>query len=64
MKADTVYGLFGVATPFDPSFSLVSSPLLPPLALAALRLSFAFYGTVFVLFRLIYEGVKFHSDAS
>lgn len=59
-----VYELLGVAAPFDPSFSLVSSPLLPSLALALLRLILAFYGTVFVIFRLVYEGIRDHSDAS
>ncbi|EKM54929.1 uncharacterized protein PHACADRAFT_142709 [Phanerochaete carnosa HHB-10118-sp] len=62
MKAG-VYDLLGVASPFDPSFSLVTSPLLPPLALALLRLSLALYCTFFMLFRLINEGIKNHSDA-
>ncbi|GJE98930.1 hypothetical protein PsYK624_151670 [Phanerochaete sordida] len=60
----SVYEVFGVGAPFDPTFSLVTSPVLPPLALAALRLLLALYGTVFVLFRLIYEGVRDHTDAA
>lgn len=59
-----VYSFLGVQAPFDPNFSLVTSPVLPPLALAVLRLTFAIYGTFFTLFRLIYEGVLDHTDAS
>lgn len=59
-----IYAVLGVDTPFDPHFSLVTSPVVPPLVLAGLRLALALYATVFVLFRLIYEGVRYHSDGS
>ena len=64
MKADKFYALLGVRTPFDPTCSLVTSPFLPPLALAACRLALALYGTVFVVVKLVYEGVNFHTDSS
>ena len=59
-----IYVFLGVDAPFDPHFSLVTSPVLSPLALASVRLALALYGTIFVLVRLIYEGVRFHSDGS
>lgn len=60
----SIYGYLGVDSPFDPSFSLVTSPILSPAALAGLRLFIAFYATVFVLVRLIYEGIRYHSDGT
>ena len=59
-----VYAALAVGAPLDPSFSLVTSPFLSPLALAILRLSLAFYGTVFVVVRLVYEGINLHTDNS
>ena len=59
-----LYGLLGVSSPFDPNFSLVTSPFLSPLALASLRFALALYATVFILVRLIYEGIRYHSDGT
>ncbi|PSR75352.1 hypothetical protein PHLCEN_2v9215 [Hermanssonia centrifuga] len=59
-----LYGLLGVPAPFDTSYTLVTSPILPPLWLAATRLTFAVYGTVFIIFRLAYEGIKYHTDSA
>jgi hypothetical protein len=61
---DRICKILAVGTPFDPTFSLVTSPFLSPLVLAILRLALAFYGTMFVVVKLIYEGIKFHTDAS
>jgi len=40
------YEAFGVSSPFDPTFHYVSSPILPPIVLGALRLLFAVYTLV------------------
>ncbi|KAF8436233.1 hypothetical protein L210DRAFT_3452269 [Boletus edulis BED1] len=40
------YEAFGVSSPFDPTFHYVSSPILPPSVLGALRLLFAVYTLV------------------
>ena len=60
----SVFRFLGVPAPFDSEHTLVTSPVLPPLVLAILRLSLALYGLVFVLYRIIFEGVTSHSDGS
>jgi len=49
---------FGVSAPFDTAERFVTSPVLPPLALAAIRLIFATYGLAVALFSLIWDAVK------
>ena len=50
----SVYTLLGVSTPFDPEARLVTSWLLPPRALAALRLTLGTYAlaTIFAILGL------------
>ena len=57
-------GLFhtlGVAAPFDPEHSLVTSPVFSPLVLAIIRLAFALYILVAVLVILIWDATKLHT---
>ena len=63
-KRKGVYTTLGVPAPFDTSLTLVTSPVLPPLGLAIVRLTFAVYGVFFILYRLIYEGIHQKSDGS
>ncbi|OBZ75420.1 hypothetical protein A0H81_04742 [Grifola frondosa] len=47
----------GVPAPFDPQHTLVTSPFLPPLALAALRMTLAAYALFFVVFQLTWDAL-------
>ena len=57
-----VYSKFGVDVPFDPQYSLVTSPVYPPHTLAALRLLFGFYYLVYFIFKLSWDSVHFPQD--
>ena len=63
-KRKGVYASLGVPAPFDMSLTFVTSPVLPPAGLAIVRLTFATYGLIFMLYRLIYEGTSNHSDGA
>lgn len=56
------YSKFGVHAPFDPQYSLVTSPIYPPLVLALLRLLFGFYYLVYFIFKLSWDSVHFRKD--
>ena len=60
-RADRLYALLGTPAPFDPACTLVTSPVLPPLALAALRLTLAAYALFVVIFELVHESVVDHT---
>ncbi|KAH9923972.1 uncharacterized protein BXZ73DRAFT_50715 [Epithele typhae] len=55
-----LYPAFGVTAPFDPAHELVTSYCLPPVALAALRLSIGTYAAFAVIFELVRESVRDH----
>jgi len=57
-----LYSKFGVAVPFDPQYTLVTSPVFPPLALAALRLLLGFYYLVYFIFKFSWDSVHFPQD--
>ena len=59
-----IYATLAVPDPFDVNFSLVTSPVFSPVVLAIVRLTLAFYGTAFIITRLVYDGIKTHSDSS
>ncbi|KAI0700332.1 hypothetical protein BC835DRAFT_1328424 [Cytidiella melzeri] len=59
-----VHRLLRVPAPFDTTFSLVTSPVVSPTVLAIVRLTLAVYGTIFILARLLYEGIILHTDNS
>ncbi|KAI0339192.1 hypothetical protein BDW22DRAFT_607093 [Trametopsis cervina] len=63
-KGTTIYTTLGVPAPFDATCSLVTSPLFSPLALGLIRLTLAVYGTVFIVFSLVYDTVKLHTGSS
>lgn len=54
------YPHVGVSAPFDARHDFVTSPVLPPLALAAVRLTLGTYALVVLLYQLIYEAVRTH----
>ena len=56
-----LYAHLGVPAPFDPTHDLVTSYALPPLALAALRLTIGSYALFTALFDLIREAVRDHT---
>ena len=56
-----LFRTLGVATPFDPDYSLVTSPVFSPLVLAILRLTFALYILIAVLVILIWDATKLHT---
>lgn len=55
-----LYDRLGAPAPFDPTDSFVTSPVLSPLALAAVRLLFAFYTLFTAVFVLVWQAVKLH----
>ncbi|KIY43488.1 hypothetical protein FISHEDRAFT_53069, partial [Fistulina hepatica ATCC 64428] len=55
---------FGVDDVFDPRDAYVTSPFFGPGILAGLRLTIAFYIFLTLLFMIIWDGVKLHSDNS
>ena len=59
--ADSLYALLGAPAPFDPACTLVTSPVLSPLALAVLRLTLAAYALFVVIFELVHESVVDHT---
>lgn len=61
MTKGGLYPTLGVSSPFDTSATLVTSPVLSPAVLAAVRLVFATYGLTTALFVLIWDGVKLHT---
>jgi hypothetical protein len=58
----SVYPKFGVGAPFDPDYSLVTSPIYSPLVLAFLRLLYGFYYLVYFIFKLSWDSVHFPQD--
>ena len=56
------YSKFGVDVPFDPQYSLVSSPAYPPLVLATVRLLFGFYYLVYFIFKFSWDSVHSPTD--
>lgn len=63
-RKSAVYATLGVPSPFDTSFSLVTSPVFSPLVLGVIRLTLAIYATAFILGKIIYEGIHFKSDGA
>ena len=60
-RAASLYTHLGVPMPFDSAHTLVTSPLLPPLALAVLRLTIGSYAVFAVIFDLARESVRDHT---
>jgi len=58
----SVYSKFGVNVPFDPEYSLVTSPIYSPLLLAFLRLLFGFYYLVYFIFKFSWDSVHIPQD--
>lgn len=58
----TMHSKFGLDVPFDPKYSLVTSPICSPLVLAFLRLLFGFYYLVYFIFILSWDSVHFPQD--
>jgi len=58
--ASKIWTLLGVPESFDPALKFVTSPIVQPLVLAAIRLTFASYTLVTLLFILIRESVVTH----
>ncbi|KAF9218881.1 hypothetical protein BS17DRAFT_475351 [Gyrodon lividus] len=58
------YDSFGVSSPFDPVFNLVTSPVFSPLILGALRLLIAVYSLVTIITVLAFEVVVYHDSKS
>jgi len=56
------YSKFGVGVPFDPEYSLVTSPIYTPLVLAFIRLLYGFYYLVYFIFKLSWDSVYFPQD--
>ena len=52
------YTRLGAPDPFDPQHSFVTSPVLSPTALAAVRFVFAFYTLFTLVFVLVWDAVK------
>ena len=57
-----VYSKFGVDAPFDPGYSLVTSPICSPLVLAFLRLILGFYYLVYFIFKFCWDSIHFPQD--
>ena len=55
MPRQSFYQLVGVSTPFDPSNRFTTSIILPPFALAILRLALSLYAFVTIFFILAWE---------
>jgi len=58
------YESFGVSSPFDPTFKLVTSAFFSPLILATLRLLLAIYSLVTIITVLAFEAVVYHDSKS
>lgn len=58
LKGGGVYAFLGVSSPFDPDCTFVTSPVFPPLLLAAFRLAIALYALFVVLFAIIWGAVR------
>lgn len=58
----STYSKFGVGVPFDPEYSLVTSPIFAPPVLASLRLLFGFYYIVYFIFKLSWDSVHIPQD--
>jgi len=58
--AGRIWSLLGVSAPFDPALKFVTSPVFDPFVLALVRIVFAVYTFVTLLFLLIWEGVVVH----
>ena len=58
----SVYSKFGVGVPFDPDYSLVTSPVCSPRVLAFLRLLYGFYYLVYFIFTFSWDSVYFPQD--
>lgn len=49
------YPLVGVQTPFDPTHTLVTSPLIGPLSLAAIRILFGLFTLIKLILTLVWN---------
>lgn len=56
------YSKFGVDVPFDPQYSLVTSPVCSPSVLAFVRLLCGFYYLVYFIFTLSWDSAHFPTD--
>ncbi|EJD04632.1 uncharacterized protein FOMMEDRAFT_122500 [Fomitiporia mediterranea MF3/22] len=56
-----IYDKLGAPQPFDPNASFTTSPFLSPFALAAVRLTFAFYTLFTLIFVLVWDAVRLHT---
>lgn len=65
-KLSFSYASFGVSTPFDPSFALVTSPLpfLPPSVLGAVRALLAVYTLLAIIVILGFDAAVYDSGPS
>lgn len=61
---ERVWSWLGVSTPFDPNHKLVTSPWLPPVVLAAIRMTIAIYTLTTLLTVVIYESTVLHDSQS
>jgi len=58
----SAYSKFGVDVPFDPQYSLVTSPVYTPSLLASIRLLFGFYYLVSFIFKFSWDSVHSPED--
>ena len=58
----SAYSKFGVNVPFDPEYSLVTSPVCTPFVLALARLLCGFYYLVYFIFKLSWDSIYFPQD--
>ena len=58
----SAYSKFGVDVPFDPEYSLVTSPVCTPRVLAFARLLCGFYYLVYFIFKLSWDSIHFPQD--
>ncbi|KAH8111166.1 hypothetical protein DFH11DRAFT_645641 [Phellopilus nigrolimitatus] len=55
-----LYERLGVQNPFDKEGAFVTSPILSPLVLAAVRFTFAFYTLFTLIFVLVWDAIRLH----
>jgi hypothetical protein len=56
--SERIYVRLGAPAPFDPQHTFVTSPVLSPLALAAVRFVLAFYTLFTLVFVLVWDAVR------
>lgn len=60
----SVLAKLGAPVPFDAEAAFTTSPFLSPLALAAIRLTLAFYTLFTIIFVLAWEAIRLHDANS